>query len=285
MRCIDFEYDGQLLSDHDCMICGIGNPPGVETVDFGNHVSLNTVRSIGTNKFYISSTGYDEPYTVSFQVAKLSPGMELAAPMDEYELSDMMRWLNRKNYYKFKPVYKDGECSDVYYMGTFDVQPVELCGRIIGLDLTLKTDAPFGYYEPVRVHMSLRNPEDRYTLVDSSDETGFTYPATVTIECLADGDLVLKNTKDARHTEIKNCRAGEMLTLAGFTMISTITLSGYTTGGKTGATIWTTSSLPPSPAMSRLYILPFVREESSDSVRTDCRSADEFYTHGRFYLP
>lgn len=225
MRCIDFEYDGQLLSDHDCMICGIGKPPGVETVDFGNHVSLNTVRSIGTNKFYISSTGYDEPYTVSFQVAKLSPGMELAAPMDEYELSDMMRWLNRKNYCKFKPVYKDGECFDVYYMGTFDVQPVELCGRIIGLDLTLKTNAPFGYYEPVRVHMSLRNPEDRYTLVDSSDETGFTYPATVTIECLADGDLVLKNTKDARHTEIKNCRAGEMLTLDGEEKLVTSSMS------------------------------------------------------------
>lgn len=225
MRCIDFEYDGQLLSDHDCMICGIGNPPGVETVDFGNHVSLNPVRSIGTNKFHISSTGYDEPYTVSFQVAKLSPGMELAAPMDEYELSDMMRWLNRKNYCKFKPVYEDGECSDVYYMGTFDVQPIDLCGRIIGLDLTLKTDAPFGYYEPVRVHMSLRNPEDRYTLVDSSDETGFTYPATVTIECLADGDLVLKNTKDARHTEIKNCRAGEVLTLDGEEKLVTSSMS------------------------------------------------------------
>lgn len=215
MRCIDFEYDGQLLSDHDCVICNIGNSPGVETTDFGNHVSLNTVYSIGLNKFSISSTRYDDPYTVSFQVAKLCHDMKSASQIGEYELSDMMRWLNRKNYCKFKPIYKDGEYSDVYYMGTFDVQPIDLCGRIIGLDLTLKTNAPFGYYEPVSVYMDLKSAKDTYTLINSSDETGLTYPATVTIECLSKGNLILKNSKDSRYTEVKNCKAGEVLTLNG----------------------------------------------------------------------
>ena len=225
MRCIDFEYDGQLLSDYDCVICNIGNSPGVETTDFGNHVSLNTVYSIGLNKFHISSTRYDEPYMVQFQVAKLSHDKKLESHFDEYELSNMMRWLNRKRYCKFKPIYKDGECYDVYYMGTFDAQAIELCGKIIGLDLTLKTNAPFGYYEPVCVHMNLENTEDTYTLIDSSDEVGFIYPTTAKIECLSNGNLALKNSKDNRYMEVKNCRAGEVITLNGEEKQITSTMS------------------------------------------------------------
>lgn len=215
MRCIDFEFDGQLLSDHDCAICSIGSGSGVETINVGSQLTLNTVSLASQDKFNITSAQYNEPYSVTFQVAKLTPDKQLASTISEQELSQMMRWLNRKQYCKFKAIYEDGGYADVYYMGTFNVQVIRLCGNVIGLELTLKTDAPFGHYEPVEFHMNLKNEDDGYTLFDGSDEEGFSYPDMVEIECLASGDLIIKNSKDDKMTVIQNCEAGEVLTLYG----------------------------------------------------------------------
>ena len=215
MRCIDFEFDGQLLSDHDCAICSIGSGSGVETINFGSQLTLNTVSLAGQDKFHIVSTQYGEAYSVTFQVAKLTPDKSLASVIEEQELSQLMRWLNRKQYCKFKAIYEDGEYADVYYMGTFNVQAILLCGNVIGLELTLKTDAPFGHYEPVELYMNLEHEDDGYTLFNGSDETGVFYPDVAEIKCLASGDLVIKNSRDGRMTVINNCQAGEVLTLYG----------------------------------------------------------------------
>lgn len=210
MRCIDFEYDGQRLSDYGCMICTIGRNSGAETINTGSQLTLNTVHMTRHNQFKIISTQYDSAYTVTFQIAK-STGNTFS----ELELAAFMRWLNRKEYHKFKAIYENGEYAKTYYMGTFNIQMIRFGGNIMGLELTLQTNAPFGYYEPSEYYMELTDTESSYVLWDNSDETGYIYPETVEIECLESGDITVTNSKDTKQTVIKNCTAGEIITLDG----------------------------------------------------------------------
>lgn len=219
MRCTDFEYDGQLLSDYGFIICDFGDGSGTETVSIGSPLNLNTIEIPRLNKFRIISTQYGEAYSATFQAAKvedLNSGTD-ALFIDEHELSGVMRWLNRKEFHRFKAIYEDGEQADTYYMGTFQVQPICLRGSVIGLELTLQTNAPFGYYEPVEYTMTLSDDGDSCTICDTSDETGSIYPDLVEIECLATGDLIIGNSADAHQTIVRNCEAGEVITLYGET--------------------------------------------------------------------
>lgn len=215
MRCIDFEYDGRRLSDYGCMICDINTSPGVETINIGSQLTLNTIRIPRLNKFKLSSAQYNDAYTITFQIAKTGRGNKDDAVINEFELARFMRWLNRKEYHKFKAIYENGECANVYYMGTFNIQMIRLCEKIIGLELTLQTNAPFGYFEPTEHYMKLTGTEDEYILYDCSDEAGYIYPDIAEIECLSPGDLIISNSRDECQTVIQNCIAGEIITLNG----------------------------------------------------------------------
>lgn len=219
MRCTDFEYDGQLLSDYGFIICDFGDGAGTETVSVGSPLNLNTIQMPHLNKFKVMSTQYGEAYSVTFQIAK-TEDLNAAADtlfLDEYELSRLIRWLNRKEFHKFKAIYADGEHAKTYYMGTFNVQTICLRGNVIGLELTLQTNAPFGYYEPVEYEMTLSDTADGCTICDTSDEIGYIYPDIVEIECLGSGDLTVSNSNDTRQTIIRNCAKGEVITLYGET--------------------------------------------------------------------
>lgn len=214
MRCIDFEYDGQYLSDYGCMICTIGSHSGAETVSMGSRLALNTVHMTSLNKFKIISAQYDSAYTITFQIAK-QENNKTCSMLNEPEIAALIRWLNRKEYHKLKLIYENGEYANMYYMGTFDIQMIRFGGNIAGLELTLQTDAPFGYYEPSEYYMELTDTQKSYVLYDYSDEIGYLYPKTVEIQCLESGDITVANSKDPKQTVIKNCTAGEVITLDG----------------------------------------------------------------------
>ena len=70
MSFIDFEYNGQRLSDFGCMVCSFGGASGTETVSAGNELNLNTIYKHSTHKFELMSTSYSAPFSISFQICK-----------------------------------------------------------------------------------------------------------------------------------------------------------------------------------------------------------------------
>ena len=230
MYCTDFEYAGKRLSDYGCIVCHISGSSDLNTVNMGSQITFNTVNLPQQNKFKIMSTQYSEAYTTTFEICKFNCNNRDDYKFSQEEISALMRWLNKKNYNKFKMIYKDGECSNVYYMGTFNVQMITHAGDIVGLELTLQTNAPFGYYEPVEYVMDFSNVNDEFSVYDMSDEIGYIYPNSVTIECSNEGYLPenweelglykneglleINNSKDGeRKTIINACVNGEVLTL------------------------------------------------------------------------
>lgn len=218
MSFTDFEYNGQRLSDFGCMVCSF-DEVGLETVSIGNNLILNTVNKTMTNKFDIMSTKYDEPYSPPpFQICKhtcnnYNLGTE---ELEEELIARIMRWLNKKHYRKFKMLYSDGKCSDMYFKGTFpSVRMITLGERVVGLELTFQANAPFGYYEPLEFYMEFPDTDTEFCIYDTSDEEGFIYPSKVEITILEDGDLEIFNSQETKYTIIKNCIAGETITLDG----------------------------------------------------------------------
>lgn len=224
---IDFEYAGQRLSDFGCMVCHITDSGGVETVSIGGQLSFQTIQLNSLNKFKLMSTQYSEAYTATFQIGRYESPYDPA--LSEYEVRSLMKWLNRRQYHRFRPIHRDGQYVGVYYNGAFQVQLIRLNGDVIGMELTLQTDAPFGYYGPLDYHFDVTEGDNQFSIYDNSDETGYIYPHMVTIQCQKDGKLEITNSMDSQRVVIDHCTAGETLTMDGEHKIITSSLSSHTT--------------------------------------------------------
>lgn len=227
MYCIDFEYDGQRLSDYGCIVCHITDDGGVSAINIGSQLTFNTLPMNSLNKFKLMSTQYSEAYTVTFEITKYNCKEPDEDTFTQEEISQLMRWLNKKRFKKFKMIYEDGELAEVYYNASFNVNPITFFGNIIGLQLTLQTDAPFGYYEEVEHVMEFTEDNLDHSYFDTSDEIGYIYPSSMIIEILSDGDFEMVNSQESdRITIIKNCMAGEVITLVENKTISSSAIHG-----------------------------------------------------------
>jgi hypothetical protein len=217
----DFEYDNQRLSDFGCVICHILEGGDASAISIGSQLTFNTLPIVGVNKFKLMSTQYDEAYTATFEVCKFNCDDLNDNFFTQEEITHFMRWLNKKTFKKFKVIYENGELAKVYYNASFNVSPISYFGNVIGLQLTLQTDAPFAYYDEVEYTMEFSGDNLQHTYYDISDEIGYIYPSSMTIEILNSGDFELTNSQEPnRVTSIENCRANEVITLVENKVIS-----------------------------------------------------------------
>lgn len=212
MLITDFEYANECLSDFGYIVCCI-NTAASDSISLGSQLSFNTVKNNATNISRIISAKYDEVYTVTFDICKYN-----CKDISDYEITDielrrLTRWLNRKEYHKFKPKYNNGQLSHVCFYGSFNITGINIGGRLVGLTLTFTANAPFGYEDEINYNYIIENSGDNFYLYDSSDEFGVNYPDLVVIKCTDSGDLTLSNITENRNTVIKNCVKGEVITM------------------------------------------------------------------------
>lgn len=229
MRATDFEYDNQCLSDRGFIICDFDLSNGVNEVDAGSTITFNKVARNKGKQNSLTSTQYDECITATFDICK-DPSIY---DVDEMEISteefrDIMRWLNRKEFLKFHIIDNndDFEQDSCYYNASFNINKIEISKKLYGLRLKLETDCPFGYGREQITSWIFGDVDDIKILNDMSDEIGYIYP-TVIITCNKDGDISLCNETENCTTSIRNCRAGEVITLHGDTQIISTTCSDH----------------------------------------------------------
>ena len=178
MMMVDFEYNGELLSEHGC-VCGSVVSSTEDSQTLGNKLTLNTIQV--RDKNLITSAKYEEVLTKTFDIIKNPCNMDDGYEFNEEEISALMLWLNRKEYFRFVPIYDDANYVDLCFWGTFtEINAVTIGGKVVGFTLTITTD-----------------------------------PEYMIITCLGDGDIYLSNNLDelSRKTVIKNCTTGEVLTI------------------------------------------------------------------------
>lgn len=212
MQATDFMYDGVRLSDLGYIICTFdGN--SVDNVSAGSTITFNTVAQHGGAYYAQTDSVYEECFSTTFDICKYRPGSP-GADISLNEFRFLMSWLNRKEYCTFSLIDEhDSGWNNIYYDGSFNVERINYCGRLIGLSLTFQSNRPFGYGPELYEEYTANTPEDIIIIENKSDELGALYPDTVIIKCLSDGDLNIFNQKDNRLVKINNCANNEEITM------------------------------------------------------------------------
>lgn len=208
MEVYDFQFDNRLLSSFGMIMCNFGTK-GLETISNGSQVTFNTVSSLGGAKHHLTSATYDSCLEATIQICKNScEGNDMT--ISSVEFRELTKWLNRKNYKKFKLFGKD--YIDLYYEAKINVSRIEINGKLYGLELVISTNRPFALKEPKTIIINNMLENGKHSINDNSHEEGYIYPCTkITIS--QNGDLIIHNAIEDRNTIIKNCVSGEIITM------------------------------------------------------------------------
>ena len=146
MNAIDFEYDGQYLSDYGFIICDFDGASGVDTISAGSTLTFNKVSQFNGRNFSLASTIYEECISTTFDICKDPEKYD----KDEMEIStdefrDMIRWLNRREFLKFQIYDTDRDYEACYFNASFNIEKITIGEIVYGLRLTMETDKPFAY--------------------------------------------------------------------------------------------------------------------------------------------
>lgn len=214
MYAIDFEYDGRCLSDYGFIICSFSSASGADTVSAGSEITFNKVAKHYGKTYSLTSTQYDNCITTTFHICKNPDIYELEKrEISPSEYRDLMRWLNRREFYPFTVFDEDVDRERViYYNASFNISKVKINEILYGLELTMETDKPFGYGLEKISTLNFLSADSAKTIYDTSDEIGSTYPQ-MEITCMSDGDLTITNSFNGVSTIIKGCANGEVITL------------------------------------------------------------------------
>lgn len=217
MKALDFEYNNLRLSDFGFQICKFDSED-IETISNGSEITFNTVSTLNGMKHELTSSQYDDCITFTLQICKnICDGGVIDVSFEESR--NIMRWLNRKNFHKFKLI--DNDFAGVYFETSFKVSKIEISGRIVGFELEATTNRPFAVGEPVSILLKSLSKGSVKTVFSESDEEGSIYP-DMEIEIKQDGDFEMKNLFNNRVMRIANCKNGEVITVSYPIIKSTI---------------------------------------------------------------
>lgn len=161
-----FEFDGVKSSDLGIYLLnydGFSNN-GVSVA--GSEITFNTTKAPSSKKWHYHSPKYETQLTWSMQIGKLS-GEELT----QQDCAYWMRWLVRSDgchYLRFL----QNEYENTYFNCTMTAQWFRLPdGRIVGMELQVTCDAPFGYSEEKQYSTTCNNG-DSFQIYDDGDDVG-----------------------------------------------------------------------------------------------------------------
>lgn len=209
----DFEWCGQSGSLFGLLPCYIDSSSGITVSDNRAAITFNTSNAAGSNKWNFLSGRYDGVLSGTFQVCK-NPCTTRSDSFSAEEIRAVNRWLCRKDgYHKFKVVKDDNEgYAEFYFNAYLNVKEIEYSGNVVGLEITVITNAPYAFFEPKTAIMDLSAASLQYVYIDMSDEVGTLYPV-FRITCHTDGDYIIKNGTSGIQSKIAGCRSGEIITM------------------------------------------------------------------------
>lgn len=227
MYAVDFEFDGQLLSDYGFIVCDFEYSNTFSKKNIGsNIVFVKNSRNNGNN-FSLSNALYEECFTVEFDICKDIDRFEPDEMfISQTECRNLIRWLNRKEYKLFRFISNDENDRVCYYDASFNVELIKLHERVVGLHLKMDTDAPYGYGDVVDNELQFYNTANKLVVYDDSDEIGSVCP-NVEINCLGSGTLQILNETEGTTTIIRNVSNGEVITLDGEAMTISTTYNSH----------------------------------------------------------
>lgn len=202
----DFMYDGMLLSNWGYIICDFNSTPDTSSdSESGSLIKIATV-PIEHNAWNPKvNSSYDSVISATFDICK-DPCVFDDDAMTQHEVRQMFSWLNRPSFLPFKL------CNEYHrginFNATFNVQKIELSGKVIGLRLNCTTDKPFGLGDEIKYARDFKKDKEYY-FANDNDGDGIIYPkCDITMQTSGDLDLLINNNY---HVIVKNVTNGEVI--------------------------------------------------------------------------
>ena len=221
MKYVDFEYDGNYLSDFGCIICSFDSK-GLDTINSGGEITFQKTAIQNGKKYLVTSSSYGSCYETTFQICKNPEIFEV----DEMyftveEQREIYRWLNRMEFCKFRFIDDESDMSECWFNGSFNINRLEVGGNIVGFELTFQSDKPFAIGDEYIYKFEANSINSILTIYDTSDEIGYLY-VSIEITCNDNGKLQIRNSRNNRVTEINNCTKGEIIKIHDFMIESSL---------------------------------------------------------------
>lgn len=217
MKSLDFMYDGQYLSDYGFSIGYVTTSGRSVTVSPGAEIEFEKISRNRGRDYSLVSANYSGSYTTTFEIFKNPEIYGDALDITDDEARDLIRWLNRREFLPFCLLTNEDE-TEKFYNASFNVARIKVDERVIGLQLTMETDAAVGYGAEITNKYTVSQTDTVFVLSDMSDEVGYLYP-DVSILVQRAGTLQIVNQTFGETTEIKNCVMGETIKMYGNTMM------------------------------------------------------------------
>ncbi|MBQ2176854.1 MAG: hypothetical protein II453_17990 [Alphaproteobacteria bacterium] len=215
MFATDFIYDNIQLSSKGYIVCDFDSPSGVNVIDIGSNISFNKIKRDSGRVFSLASATYEECVTATFDICKDDEKFDRSnMGLSTEEFREIVQWLNRREFLPFRIIDKNETVC--WYNASFNVDKIVIGNKICGARLTMETDRPFGFGDTYSEYHRFGSDKAVWKVPNNSNEVGYLYP-TISIHCLADGDLHICNEMENCETIIKNCQLGENIDINGET--------------------------------------------------------------------
>ncbi len=217
MNAVDFEYDGQFLSDYGFIICDFDGSNGVNETTTSAEITFNRAPMHGGRKQSLVNARYEESISFQFDICK-NPDVydDLYITSDEYR--DLMRWLNRNQFLQLCLFDNDEDYDSCYFNASFNIEKLKIGEKICGLRLHAETDSPYALGEEITITKNFSGEHMEEEISDMSDEIGVIY-TTVKITCKSSGDLELANLTYDTTVKVDNCKNDEVITIDGESLV------------------------------------------------------------------
>ena len=214
----DFIFDGRALSDFGYMAVFENSEDVIDV----SAMQFNTIKAALSDINHRVSHTYEQNYTSTFLIMKnFCDTPEEEQWMTHDDISEMTRWLARKQYKWFRFI-DDEDDDEIWYKVQIQISKEYIGANVVGLQLTVTANAPYGFTREINIsnYDPTSHPIYPYRLTWStivqSDEEGYIYP-NVTIYANEAGKVRLYNESDDanRETIINNCIPGEIIQIIG----------------------------------------------------------------------
>lgn len=208
----DFLFDGKELSSFGYILCSFDSVT-FETMPVSG-LTYHTIQAPLADTVRKVSASYDSSLSRTITICKRTCDANRLLQITADDISELSRWLCRRDYKWFRFITDDTTGMDeVYYEAQFNIQKVMFGDRCVGLSLTVNTNRPYGLTPEITVY-ARPDKEDAMNISVYSDEEGYLYPDMV-ITLREAGTLEITSETDGRVTRITDCMADEVIHIHG----------------------------------------------------------------------
>ena len=179
MYATDFIFDGVSLSSKGYMICSFDG----DSIVSGGEIEPIVKKTPATDEYTYYAAEINNVLTWELGICKLPCGTEDFEPLNQYEESELAKWLLKTDGYRWLQFVQPDDYPDVYYKVYINMSPVQIGGQTFGYNLTITSNCGYGFSGERTYRFFSENQP--LTINVDNDLNRYIYP-TVTFETNAD---------------------------------------------------------------------------------------------------